>query len=416
VLAVVYDTKSIDIATIEWNLADYLQSVSFMYKLLSLNCHAEIYKLAVESKEIAAESTQWKPKINQLPYEMIRYVLMKAVGRLFHCLRTITSQAELNSIVSVMSVCRSWWDEVGSWKGVKYHVKRSIKTSCYPYRPTAKEVKRIEMVDACFYGIAQTGGKIYVLSYTWSALTAVLVFEATPPYNFLNEIAVPIILAGTDIVASHTSGRLYVSGYLENCIWRINTDRSNVVERFISVPYAPWTLSLNNERLLVTFHGGSILKIYNNDTGDLVRDIVLPKNIYAYHAKELIDGTIVVCHLGGPTFLNGQLPGHNGISQFAVRPEGATPEQLRDFNSDAVGDVVPSTPFCMDTDRAGNVLLADRSRRTVVVLKPIDKRYQTDHLLVCNTELHPKRVCYSDDTKLLCVCFYDVQSMRIYKV
>jgi hypothetical protein len=153
-----------------------------------------------------------------------------------------------------------------------------------------------------------------------------------------------------------------------------------------------------------------------NENGELIRDVILPKNIYACHAKELIDGTIVVCHLAMPT-ASGQPPGHMGISQFSVSPGGTTSGRLRAFSCDAVGDVrQSSTPFHLDASGVGNVLLIDRSKCHVVLLRPTDKSYQALHLLLSNTVLHPKRMSYNDNTKLLCVCYYDMSLVKIYKV
>lgn|SRR6218665_2212293 len=113
------------------------------------------------------------------------------------------------------------------------------------------------------------------------------------------EMEIPGVKSPVDVESSEKETCLYVSDFLQKCIWKItrNTDgRPNIIQ-WLTLDYHPSTLSVSSDdQLLMVNATLSILNIYGSDT-QLILSIRLSEDFRnPRHAVETSTGNFIISH------------------------------------------------------------------------------------------------------------------------
>ena len=131
-------------------------------------------------------------------------------------------------------------------------------------------------------GMTKLRNEINVLCESLSSgSNIILVFEDRPPFNLQKEIKIKEIHHPWDIGSSENEDCLYISDYLEKCVWKITReiDNQDKVMKWLTTDYQPWTLSVSGDGQLMLINDSShSLMIYGSDA-ELIRSIRLPQYI-----------------------------------------------------------------------------------------------------------------------------------------
>jgi len=148
---------------------------------------------------------------------------------------------------------------------------------------------------------------------------------------------------------------------------------------------SPYSLSIRNDRILVTPLHAKQLLIFNTEQ-QLKKKIALPKRMEARHAVETANRTIIICHWGRrkgtKVFQIGEFDdAGNALKMFTG------PDDLNDFPHVVV-------------DLTGRLLVVDGWNSRVILL---NKDLQMERTLVAHLDNNPYRVCYAEQAGLLFV-------------
>src|SRR6218665_4166369 len=103
-----------------------------------------------------------------------------------------------------------------------------------------------------------------------------------------------------DIGSSEKENCLYVSDYVDKCVWKITietVDQHKII-KWLTIDYEPRTLSVSRDgELLMINHSSHSLMIYGSDA-ELIRSIPLTKDIkHPQHAVETSIGNFIIIDL-----------------------------------------------------------------------------------------------------------------------
>jgi hypothetical protein len=141
--------------------------------------------------------------------------------------------------------------------------------------------------------LTEFNGQLYV-GVDHSA--AVHVFDSRPLFARLDDIKVRGLNHPCNFVACGDTSQLYiVDDGSQYAIWRVNLLYNKEVDKFITIHWQPYSLSVNFRRLLLTPFDGATLYLYSDD-GSLLNHIELPDYMWALHAVETTYSTYMVSH------------------------------------------------------------------------------------------------------------------------
>ena len=146
-------------------------------------------------------------------------------------------------------------------------------------------------------GVTKLRAEIYVLCQPFPSV--IRVFEGRRPFRLQEEIDIKDIEDQKDLQSSEKDNCLYVSAQREKCVWKITrqTDYQHNVFRWLTIDYAPHTLSVSSSgHLLLVTAWSSVLNIYGSEA-ELLQSIQLPRDIEdSIHAVETSMGNFIILH------------------------------------------------------------------------------------------------------------------------
>ena len=122
-------------------------------------------------------------------------------------------------------------------------------------------------------------------------------------FSPLGDIPVEGMRRPNDIVVCRHDRQLYVAD-CEYCIWRVAVDDHSVYFKWLTTDstthtFVVHTLSLSQERLLVTSQWPPALRQYSTTNKELMCVVDLSRYVYSlHHAVETTHGTFVISHQG----------------------------------------------------------------------------------------------------------------------
>ena len=159
-------------------------------------------------------------------------------------------------------------------------------------RPQSLGVVKAPIGRYCSRGIAGVAllkNRIYIVGMETNIVS---VFKDCAPFDQLDDIAVEEMQDPQDIVACRETSRLYISDLECECIWRVNVSDDITTDKWISLDYSPYTLSVKSSRLLVTSRLHASLYLYD-ENGELLNRVISPAGFEAGHAVETDHFTII---------------------------------------------------------------------------------------------------------------------------
>lgn len=257
------------------------------------------------------------------------------------------------------------------------------------------------------HGVSKLGNEIFVLCYVSFVPCVIRVFEDRNPFRFQRNIKLEKINGAFDVGASEKQNCLYVSDYLENCVWKITREigDQHKILKWLKTDYKPMTLSVNSDgQLLMVNRKSSSLVIYGSEA-EFIRSIQLPRDIKnPRHGVETSIGTFIVLYWWklkqdkGETWSRGII--NWGICEVAR--DGLI--ALRHFIPSRESNKLCAAVY-LSLDSDDNVFVADLWNDRVVILDSDLKWNRT----MCSTENedeettlpHPWRLCYDKENKQL---------------
>ena len=197
--------------------------------------------------------------------------------------------------------------------------------------------------------------------------------------------------------------RLYIADYEQCAIWRVNLLQIEPADKFITIQWKPFTLSVNSSRLLVTPWDGESLFLYG-DGGNELRSIELPRHMSARHAVETTHFTYIVGHYD--RFI-GDSPSHSyGVIEVDVNGRA-----IRTLTND-IDSIHFQWPryLVLVNDHE---LVADFNNERIILLK---SDLELKRILI--NELNgkqPQRICLTS-SRLLLVSYYESTDIDVFKI
>jgi len=230
------------------------------------------------------------------------------------------------------------------------------------------------------------------------------VFNSRPPFSRQEDIQVEGLNDPIDIAVCNTKSSLFISdGGTENAIWRVNLTAVKQTDKFLAMQWRPFSLSVNNSRLLITPRDGESLYVYGDD-GQEAHHIPLPGYMYASHAVESTQKSFIV------SYYNRYIDDSSHVSH-SVSEVDLNGRIIRSFNDDI--DLIQfNWPHYMVLYN-NHVIVADMDNDRIILLK---SNLQLKRILInsLNRE-RPERLCMTA-SRLLAVSYLYSTKIDIYQV
>jgi hypothetical protein len=400
------EEKSVVVDNLNWDWQDYVNGLQDFYGALNLKSYFELYDLA---KCVRLESTASGIRslsVDRFPSELLQLILNKAMGQLLVIIHRVTPRAAVYAMATLGGVSTTWWRTIACRRYNKRVLKRYFQHVCSPFKcnPQRLQILRIEGDVSC---LTEFNGQLYV-GVVDSA--SVQVFMSRSPFSRLDEITIRGLNDPYDIVVCRDRSQLYIAdGGGQYAIWRVNLLHNKQVDKFITIPWQPLSLSVNSRRLLITPRDGAALFLCSEDGSELNR-IRLPDYMWARHAVETTHNTYIVSHHNYSGARDTQSE-HFGVSEVNV--DGRV---VRTFNSQHIdiGSIQFNEPLYLALDDNNHVIVADHENERVVVLK---SDLQLKRVLIPSLDQQPWKLCLSKSTGLMFINYYwNSCDIDIYKV
>jgi hypothetical protein len=172
----------------------------------------------------------------------------------------------------------------------------------------------------------------------------------------------------------------------------VNLLNNKQVDKFITIKWLPWSLSINSSRLLITTDSGRALFLYKDD-GSKLNHIQLPECMKARHAVETTNKTYIVCYRKRLYVESEEV---DGVSELDV--DGRV---VRTFNNQHIDidSIKFKWPHYLVTDDNNHVIVAD---------------LQLKRVLIPTLDGLPWRLCLNKSTGLMFM--ENLSNIDIYKV
>lgn len=252
-------------------------------------------------------------------------------------------------------------------------------------------------------GAALLDRKLYVCSHDSNEIQ---VFDSSANFTEMERVTLPLSTKPLCLAACPVSQCIYINDMQERCIFRVNCPSSERLEhakKFIVTDYAPYALSVQSGRLLVTPFGCVALYVYGGGSGNEVRRVPVPDHMAVRHAVETPTGTYVICNEANQASSQGSHP--------AVAELDAEGRVLRRYEGPR--SVRVDLPWSLTVDGGGRILVAERFNSQVLHL---NCNLQLNNVLVSLTDGQPYRIAHCKDSGLLSVSIYRTGKVHIYQI
>jgi hypothetical protein len=394
--------KPVVVHRLRWDVQDHMNGLRCLYSKVSLNMFSELYELASDTRLGLADRTVYSLCIDQYPFELLQEILIKAVGQWFLTIHRVTSLAPVYAVASLCAVSALWWRTLTHRPHNKRVLARYFRYVCSPFKCSPQRLHGVSVENV--FSITEFNGKLYV---GVGSSASVQVFVSRPPFIRLADVKVQGLSNPSDMVVCIETSRLFIVDCgCQYIIWRLNLLHDQPADKFITMTWRPWCVSLNTGRLLITPDDGDALFVYNGD-GNQLNHIELPRYMRALHAVETKPNIYIVCHRSRWT--GDTTPEHSGVSEVDFNGR-----VVRAFNSQHIdmGSVKFNCPRYMVL-YGDHVIVADRYSERVVVLK---SDLQLKRVLIPSLGGIPMRLCISKSTGLLFIRYLQSSNIDVYQV
>ena len=284
------------------------------------------------------------------------------------------------TMATMMAVSHLWWKALSYRKYIKRFLKRSFKRACHPFECSpSQHVTSLHIEGGKnVWGVAVFNDELYVAC---EGSNIIQVFDSRPPFSRREDIKVQGLEDASDITVCSKSSQLYIADYKQCAIWRVNLLSIEPADKFITIQWKPWSLSVNSSRLLITPFDGESLYLYGDD-GNELHHIELPRYMNARHAVEKTHNTYLVSHFN--RFI-GDVSHPHSVTEVDVNGR-----VIRTFNDD-IDSIHFNWPryLVLDND---HVLVADCYNERIILLK---SDLQLKRILINELEgKQPERMCF----------------------
>lgn len=397
------DEKAVTIDSLQWNARDYVDCMQDICLTANLKTLSELYGLVKHIQRGSLEHTVGSLYIEQFPFELFQLILTKTMGQLFVLIHKVTPLAAVYALVMMSAVSSLWWRTLTYRQYNKHLLQRYFQRVCSPFKCNPQQIQSIHVKDLCCF--TELNGKLFIGCRKSSV---VQLFNGRSPFNRLEDIYVEGLNDATDIAVRIDASQLFIADKgCQHAIWRVNLLCNKQIEKFITVEWQPWSLSVNSSRLLIIPKDGDALFLYGDDGNQMI-DVKLPDYMCALHAVETMYKTYLVGHYNR-RFSDPQ-PGHNSVSEVDV--DGRV---VRTFSSQHI-DIGPTQfnhPHYLAIYGKNLVAVADSYNDRIVILK---SDLQLKRVLLPSLDDTPVKLCLSQSSGLLFVHFVVSSNVCIYQV
>jgi hypothetical protein len=396
--------ESVVVHSLHWDIRDLMNGLQYLYSKANLEIFSELYKMATCSRLESSTSSVCLLHVDKLPSEMLHLIFNKAMGQLFVIIHRVTPRAAVYVMATLGGVSTLWWRTITYRRYNKRLLKRYFQRVCSPFKCNPRRLPglRLEKDVSC---LTEFNGQLYV-GVVGSA--SVQVFVSRPPFSRLDDITVQGLNDPADIVVCRDTSQLYIAdGGSQYAIWRVNLLCNKQVDKFITIQWQPYSLSVNSRRLLITPYDGAALFLYSDD-GSLLNHIKLPDYMWARHAVETTHNTYIVSHRN--RYTEDTQSEHNSVSEVNV--DG---QVVRTFNSQHIDidSIQFNAPLYLALYDNNHVIVADGLNERVVVL---NEDLKLKRVLMTSLGQQPMRLCLSKSTGIMFIKCYYSSDIDIYKV
>lgn len=268
--------------------------------------------------------------------------------------------------------------------------------------------QRLEQEEVC--GVAYADGLVFVItkrSNTVQTFTLAGLFFRHHDKFTVNGLQDP-----QDIVADRvTNHLLYIAD--EKCVWRVNAKSRDGIEKLCKTEYAPRSLSMNSERLLVICSEAMYIYRVGDRTASTTPKTISMSDVNIHHAVETKRGTYVLCASGLFTPANRMFSNTTLCKIIEVNGDG---EKIRTYYGDfKINEIVH---LALHSD--GRVIVADH-RRVAMLDADWDPATTTHQVLVDRQlpfqikEHRPIKTCFVDRERGLLVVGLCEEGVKLYR-
>jgi hypothetical protein len=288
------ESSSLCVDTLRWSESNYVSCMLYFGGFSPSSKLSTIYQLAPVNSLFPADCRSCHVRVERFPVELVEMVLLKAAGRLFVAFSKLIPDAGACAATALSAVVSSWWDLILHRRHNRRVIKRYFKRACFPFKCRPQKLARLQM-DTVEHvrSMTEFDGKLYITCFLSDTIQ---VLVSRPPFSRLGGIRVRGMQTPVDCVVCADSSRLYIADD-GSCytIWRVNLLCDAKVNRFITLKWPPFSMSIISRRLLIVPHDGDALFLYSDDGSQLCH-IELPQYMDALHAVETMHSTYVVSH------------------------------------------------------------------------------------------------------------------------
>jgi hypothetical protein len=266
-------SQSLTIDSLSWDRSEFFKCNRHMYDSMGMSIFSGIYLLAHRRfVNDTSFSTSHAPfLIEQLPHELKEIFVIKSAALLFTVLNAVNPLAEVYTVATLSATSSEWRRMLINQKYIKRRLKHNFRRLCHPFKCRSQEVSKLN-VESNVSGISEFRNKLYVACHQSNSI---IVLNGSPPFDILGNFQIQEMkYPGYIVVCSHTS-QPYIAAREQRAIWRVNLLSYKEVDKFISTPWRPLSLSTQYRRLLITPYDSDALFIYGDD-GVLLKHIQLP--------------------------------------------------------------------------------------------------------------------------------------------
>ena len=343
--------------TLRWNPSNYTECLQQLCTISNLSILSRVHEMTEQSRKFFCTSDDMRSlPIDQLPYKLVEIIKIQAIGHLFVAInRTTSTRAQVYTLATMMAVSHLWWVALSHRKYIKRLLKRSFKRVCLPYKCSPQHVTRLHIEGGKkVMGVAVLNDELYVAR---GESNTIQVFDIRPPFSRQEDIEVQGLRNASDITVCSKSSQLYIADHY--VIWRVNLLCIKPADRFITIQWMSYSLSVNSSRLLITPNYGGLLSLYGDD-GDKLHGIELPRYMEALHAVETTFNAYLVSHFNA--FIGDTSTHPHSVTEVDVHGR-----VIRTFNYD-IDSIHFMWPIHLVLDN-DHVLVADRHNHCIILLK-----------------------------------------------
>jgi hypothetical protein len=393
--------KPVVLECLRWDFRDYINCLRSSYSSAGLKVFCELYGLPINMHLKWVDCTVSSLHFDKLLHELLELLLIKTMGQFLVVTQKVTPRAAVYTMATLCGVSKLWW---GTITYIKRVIKRYFRHFCSPFESEIQKFQS-QYVEDNVLCLTEFNGQLLV---GVAGNASVQVFNSGPPFSRLDDIKVQDLNEPSDIVMCKDTCQLYIADRgNQSAVWRVDFSDNKHVDKFITLQWQPYSLSVNSRRLLITPFDGDALFIFTNDGSQLNR-IKLPEYMYATHAVETKHNTYIVSH-GSNQFEDAQSE-HNSVSEVNV--DGRVVRTFTSQNTE-IDSIQFNVPQYLTLDDNDHVIVADFLNERVVVLK---SDLKLKRVLLSSSNEKPLRLCLSKSTGLLFISFLYSNNISVYRV